>query len=122
MKKMFLALLVLAFAGSASFAQQPQAKTNEVKTFTGKIESIEKRLGKPPKWEYARFTLLSDSAEKIIISAIKATAVNDAAGKDLTEGGKKFGGFSLKKGERVEIKYSTGPNGRNEAISIRCLD
>lgn len=91
-------------------------------TCTGKIESIQKRFGKPPKWEYARITVIADTGEKMIISAIKATAVTDAVGKDLNEDGSKFGALSLKKGERIEVKYSTEANSRNEAISIHGLD
>jgi len=123
MKKMLLALIAVAFVSSFCFIQPPSAKAaDEVKTFTGKIESFTKLMGKPPKWIYGKFTVVADSGENMIIYVIKATAVTDASGKDMTEGGKKLGALFLKKGERVEVNYSTIDNGRNEATSIRCLD
>lgn len=122
MKKMILTLIVFAFISSLCFVQQPSTKADEVKTFTGKIESFTKLMGKPPKWIYGKFTFVADSGENIIIYVIKATAVADVSGNDMTEAGKKLGALFLKKGERIEVNYSIIDNGRNEAISIRCLD
>jgi hypothetical protein len=125
MKKILLVLIAVAFVSSLCFAAEPQATADEAKTFTGKIESIAKVMGKPPKWLYAILTVVADSGEKIIIYVPKATAVIDISGNDMAEGGKKFGALLLKKGERVEVKYATGTlmiKSRNEGLSIRCLD
>ena len=132
MKKMLFVLIAIAFVSSLCFAEEPAVKADEVKTFTGKIESVRKLMGKPPKWTHAEFTVLADSGEKMIIYVIKATVVTDASGKDMNEGGKKLGALLLKKGERIEVKYSTeleygvgisfAKKDRNEATSIRCLE
>ena len=122
MRKMLLVLTAIAFIGSFCFVQLPQAKAEETKTFVGKVGSVEKRIGKPPKWTYAILTVVADGGEKMAIHVIRATAVTDASGNDMCEGGKKLGAILIKKGQRVEVKYSTIGNGRNEAISIRCLD
>jgi len=123
MKKLLLALLAVAFVSYFCFFQPPSVKaTDEVKTFTGQIGSFTKLMGKPPKWIYGKFKVTAESGENMIIYVLKATAVTDASGKDMTEGGKKLGALFLQKGERIEVDYSTIDNDRNEAISIRCLD
>lgn len=122
-RKIFLALIAVAFISSLCFAADQSAKADKSKTLIGKIESI-KRVVKssPPKWEHAILTVVADSGEKTIVYARKATVVTDTSGKDMSEGGKKFGVFSLKEGKRIELKYLTVKKGHNEAISIRCLD
>lgn len=123
MRKILLVLVAAAVAGSFCFIHLPSATAaDEAKTFTGKVISIEKRMGKPPKWIYAIVTVLADSGEKMAVYAIKATSVTDASGNDMNEGGKKLGALFLKKGERVEVRYATLDNDRSEASSIRCLD
>ena len=65
MRKMLLVLTAIAFIGSFCFVQLPQAKAEETKTFVGKVGSVEKRIGKPPKWTYAILTVVADGGEKM---------------------------------------------------------
>ncbi len=120
MKKILLILVAVAFVGVWCFAQE--TPTVGVKTFTGKVESIVKTMGKPPKWTYARITVIADSGEKMMFSCIKETAVFSASGEDLTAEGTRFGALFLKKGERVVVNYSVVDKNRNDAISIACID
>ncbi len=106
MKKILLTLIAVAFVSSLCFVAEPSANADEAKTFTGKVESIQKGIAKPPKWTYTRITFVTDSGEKILVHAIQATKVIDLSGKDITEGGKIFAAVYLKKGQRVEVKYS----------------
>lgn len=99
MKKMLFVLIAIAFVSSLCFAAEPAVKADEVKTFTGKIESVRKLMGKPPKWTYAEFTVVADSGEKTIIYVLRATAVTDASGQDMCESGKR-GAIFIKKGEQ----------------------
>lgn len=122
MKKILLALTAVAFIGAFCFVRLPQARAEEAKTFVGKVESVAKRIGKPPKWIYALLAVTADSGEKMAVHVIRATAVTDASGKDMCDGGKKLGAIFIKKGQRVEVKYSVLKDGRNEAVSVRCLD
>ncbi len=125
MKKILLVLIAVAFVSSLCWAAEPSAKADEAKTLIGKIESIAKVMGKPPKWLYAILTVVSDSGEKVVAYVGKGSSVSDAAGADMNEGGKKLGALFLKKGERVEVKYVTGTlmiKSRNEAIEIRRVE
>ena len=112
MKKIICALTAIAFVSSLCFVQLPLAMADEVKIFIGKIESVRPMLGKPPKWTYAKATVVSDSGEKTDIYFIGATAITDIDGRSIN-------GSAPKKGKKVEVKYSTAENGRNETISIR---
>ena len=91
------------------------ATTQSGNTFTGKIETCRPMMGKPPKWTYAKFTAVADNGEKVDIYMVKATAITDVDGKAIN-------GSAPKKDKKVEVKYSTAGNGRNEASSIRYLD
>ncbi len=123
MRKIPLALIAMALIGSLSFAADEPAQADRIKTLTGKIESIRRVIKKsPPKWEHAVLTVVADSGEKMFVYVRKGTVVADASGKDMSEGGKKFAGFSLKEGQRIEIKYFTVKEKHNEAVSVRCLD
>jgi hypothetical protein len=103
--------------------QPAQEKTGQAENiFTGRIESIKRYMkSSPPKWEHAMVTVAADSGEKTIVYVIKATLVTDALGKDLSTGGK-FGVFSLKNDECIEVKYLTVKKDHNEAILIHRLD
>ncbi len=117
------ALTTLANVSSETTQPVHETTGQTGNTITGKIESIKRYFkSSPPKWEHAMLTVVADSGEKTIVYVIKATIVTDAYGKDMSEGGRKFGVFSLKEGERIEIKYSTLKKDHNEAISIHCLD
>jgi len=125
MKKIFFALLAVVFIGSFCFIRPDSAEADEPKTITGKVESVQKVMGKPPKWLYAIVTVVNDGGEKTAVYVPKSAAVTDASGQDMTEGGKKLGAIFLKKGARVEVEYVTGTltiKSHNECIAIRCLD
>ncbi|MFH1548085.1 MAG: hypothetical protein ABID32_02100 [Candidatus Omnitrophota bacterium] len=122
MRNILLALIVIAFLSSLCFAEELSAKTDEAKTFIGKIESIVKSIVKSPKWTYARITVVDDSGRKMMFFCIKETAVFSASGKDLTADGTIFGAVFLKKGERIVVEYSVVDKNRNDAISISCID
>src|SRR4030042_4209549 len=107
MRKILLVLIVAAFAGSL-FLDQRASAADETKIVTGKLESVQKVMGKPPKWLYAIITVVADSGEKTVVYVPKAATVTDVSGKDMTEGGKKLGAIFLKKGQRVEVNYVTG--------------
>jgi len=122
MRKILFALIAVAFSSSLCFAQEPSAAVDAIKTVTGKIETIRRAMkSRPPKWEHAMVTVTADSGERTVVYAVKATLVTDVSGKDMSAGGR-FGVFSLKNGQRVEVKYLPVKRDHNEAISIRCLD
>ncbi|MDD5454728.1 MAG: hypothetical protein PHW62_04435 [Candidatus Ratteibacteria bacterium] len=111
-------------ASVSSETTQPVVETTGQtgNTITGKVESIKRYMkSSPPKWEHAMLTVVADNGEKTIVYVIKATFVADASGKDMSKGGR-FGVFSLKGGERIEVKYSTVRKDHNEAVSIHCLE
>ena len=114
MKKILSAVIGVLFVSSLCFSQQPSAKADGTKTFTGKVESITATLGRPPKWTYAKIMVIPDKGDKSTFFIQKATTLSDVKGNTNPP--------LPKKGERVEIQYSTAGNGRNEAISIRYFD
>ncbi len=115
MKKIFFVLLAIAVISSFCFVQLPSVRADEAKTFIGKIESARPNMGRPPKWMYAKATLVADNGEKLDIYFLGATIITDVDGKSIN-------GSAPKRGKKVEVKYSTAENGRNEAITIRYLD
>ena len=122
MKKIFILLFALVTINFFCPVQFPSAMAEEIKIFTGKIDSVKRYFkSTPPKWEHAMVTIITDGGEKIVVYAVKATVVADLSGNDMCQGGKRFGTLSLKEGERVEVKYSTVKRDHNEAISIRCV-
>jgi hypothetical protein len=115
MKKVLPLLLAFLVAGSLCFA-------DEVKTLTGKVESVTKCFPKPPNLRFAIIGITSDGGEKVKVSVVKDTVITDASGKDMCPGGDMRGAWKLKKDERVEIKYLPGANsGNDKAVSIHCL-
>jgi hypothetical protein len=115
MKNVLFVVIGVLFVSSLCFFQQPSAKADAIKTFTGKVESVTSTLGRPPKWTYAKIVVIADKGDKSTFFILKATTLSDARGN--------INPSSLpKKGESVEAKYSTAENGRNEAISIHYLD
>lgn len=128
MIRMFFVIISVAFFGSLCFAVEPAAKPDEIKTFTGKIDSITRTVSRSTSGPYCKIIVVADNGEKATFFVLGTTRVSDTAGKDMSVGGKTQGGLWLKKNERVEIKYSIIKNGssvtdeQNEAVSIRCLD
>ena len=125
MKKVLFVLLAVAVASSFCFVNQPSVKAaGEAKIFTGKIESWRPVMGRPPKWLCARFTAVADSGEKIEIWVLGANSASVTSATDLNGKSVDKPGYNHRPqvGKKVEVKYSTAENGRNEAISIRYLD
>ncbi len=122
MKKILFVLFAIAVVGSLCFIQLPSARADETKTFIGNIEQVIPTLGRPPTWTYCKIVVVADNGEKVTFFVMKATAIYDTAGKDTS------GKEPLKKGKRVEVKYSiitngsAVTNGKNGAVSIRYLD
>jgi len=127
-EKILLAMIAVAFMGSFCLAAEPAAKADEPKIFTGKIDSVTRTVIKSSADPYCKIIVVVDNGEKSTFFIFGGTLVTDAAGKDMSVGGKTQGGLWLKKGQRVEIKYSTitngsdATNGQNGAFSIHCLD
>ncbi len=124
MKKILLALITIAVITSFCSAEttaQPES------IFTGKVEKVTPTIYRSQTQPYCKILAAADNGEKSIFFVPKTASVTDAAGKDMYEGGK-LGGLLLKKGQRIEVKYSvitngsSITNGQNGAISIRCLD
>lgn len=88
--------------------------------FTGRVESVQKMLPRPPYWRLALLTLASESGEMRSMDIVSETVITDASGKDI---GKGKSAWNLKNGERVKINYSPGANsGHDKAVSIQRLD
>ncbi|MBI4706510.1 MAG: hypothetical protein HY761_01095 [Candidatus Omnitrophica bacterium] len=121
MKKIFVALLVIVIINFLCFTQLPSVRAEEARTFIGTIESFRPVMGRPPKWYFARFTAVNDIGEKkefwiLGASGASPTSVTDFDGKPMDKPGYNH---RPQVGKKVEVKYSTAGNGRNEAISIR---
>ena len=124
MKKMLIALCAVAAITFFCSAPLSLAIADEAKVFIGKIESYRPLMGRPPHWYFVRFTATSDNGEKkefwtLGLSGSSPTLVTDSAGKPMDKRGYNH---RPQVGKKVEIKYSTAANGRNEAISIHYLD
>ena len=121
MKKILFVLFTLTFISFFCFTRLPSAKAEETKTFIGKIESFKPVLGRPPKWTFAKFTAVADNGEKkeiwiLGVSGVSPTSVTDLDGKPMDKSGYNH---RPQVGKKVDVKYSTAENGRDEAISIR---
>jgi hypothetical protein len=114
--------------GKAESPQPLSTVTGEAKIFIGKVEEITKTIHRTWGGVYCKILVVADSGENYTSFVFGTTAVTNPAGKDMTEGGSKLAGIFLKKGERIEVKYSTITdgssitNGQNGATSIHCLD
>ncbi len=116
---------------SVGMAESPQplsTVTGEAQIFIGKVEKITQTIRRTLEGPYCKILVVADNGENYTFFVFGTTAVTDPAGKDMTEGGSKLAGILLKKGERIEVKYSTITNGssitngQNGATSIHCLD
>ncbi len=132
MKKILLALISIAVIISFCSFQLPSARaettTQPGNIFTGKVEKVTPTVGRSPSEPRCKILAVSDTGEKFTFFVPGNAPVTDVNGKDMSDGGKKIGGLLLKKGQRIEVKYSiitngsSITNGQNGAISVRCLD
>ncbi|HTY45674.1 MAG TPA: hypothetical protein VMD52_06780 [Patescibacteria group bacterium] len=112
MRKILLALCVVAFCSSFCFAQQPPA-TNIYQRFTGKVESIV--LGSVEKRVVTRITVVSLQGKTITFGAKLNTVITTKDGTKLTHEG-------LKKGDIVAVYYEIRPKGLNLAKTIAVMN
>ena len=132
MKKILLALLVLAFISPLCFAQQPVSapisKVNPVavatKTLTGKVESVS--LADPTKGTKSEIVIespvevkevkekdvVSEKDQKTTFLVKSTTTIYDADYKAITLD-------KITKDQTIKVKYTTTTEGVNEAISVR---
>lgn|GEM_PF-1757314 len=115
-------------AALAVSTQTPAATTvGQSNIFIGTVEKVTPTVGRRPEEPRCKILAVADSGEKSLFFVPKNSPVTDVAGRDMSEGGM-IGGLLLKKGQRIEIKYSIITNdsiitnGQNGADSIRCLD
>lgn len=89
--------------------------------FTGKVQNVTSVLGRSPNWTYNRISVIMDSGDTSDFFVMRSTVITDADGNNLS-------GKRIKKGKKVEIKYSILTdssaiiNGQKGADSIRYLD
>ncbi len=104
------------------------AGSDQAKSFIGKLESTTRLIMQTRSSAYARMEVVGDDGQTFTFYAFGATSVMDADGNDLNKGGKYLGGNFIKKGHRIEVKYSVITNGSRitngqyRADSIHALD
>ncbi len=123
MKKTLLTLMTLALAGSVCFAQDKAAeaksapkaaatrtavKSEESKSFTGKVESV--TIGNAAKKTRSEVTAVNEQGTKMTF-LVKSSAA-------ITKDGKKAALGDVKKDSGVKVKYTTGSTGKHRARSI----
>ena len=84
---------------------------DQANSFTGKLESITHLIMQKRSSAYAKMVAVADNGQTLTFYVFASTAVTDASGNDLNKGGKYLGGNFLKKGRRIEVKYSVITNG-----------
>jgi hypothetical protein len=87
------------------------AGSDQANSFTGKLESTTRLIMQTRSSAYARIAIVGDDGQTLTFYVFATTSVTDADGKDLNKGGKYLGGNFLKKGTRIEVKYSVITNG-----------
>jgi len=114
MKAMLTAPKAAPAAPPANTGQQAStapAGGDQANSFTGKLESTTRLIMQTRSSAYAKMVAVADNGQTLTFYAFAATSVTDASGKDLNRGGKYLGGNFLKKGTRIEVKYSVITNG-----------
>jgi len=115
MKAMLMAPKAVAPAAQpANTVQQAStapASGDQVNTFTGKLESVTHLIMHTRSSAYAKMVAVSDTGQTLTFYVFASTSVTDASGNDLNKGEKYLGGLFLKKGQRIEVKYSVITNG-----------
>ncbi|HME58455.1 MAG TPA: hypothetical protein VKF63_08955 [Terracidiphilus sp.] len=104
------------------------ASGDQANSFTGKLKSKTALIMQRRSSAYAKMEAVADDGQTLTFYAFASTSVTDASGNDLNKGGKYLGGNFLKKGQRIEVKYSVITNGSRitngqyRADSIHALD
>jgi len=115
MKAMLMAPKAVAPAAQpANTVQQAStapASGDQVNTFTGKLESVTHLIMHTRSSAYAKMVAVADTGQTLTFYVFASTSVTDASGNDLNKGEKYLGGLFLKKGQRIEVKYSVITNG-----------
>jgi len=124
MKKTLLTLLILTFAASLCFAQQPMKPAAPVaaapaatppasmKAFVGKVESIS--LADAAKGTKSEIVVVNEAGKKLTFLVKSTATIYDAASKTITLD-------KIKKDDKVRVKYMTSKEGVEEATSLRIM-
>lgn len=126
MKRIFLAILVLAFASSLCFAQQAPAPVSkpaqqvpvETKTLTGKVDSvtIADATKGTKKENKSQLAVIADNGEKLMFVVRGDTPIADKDGKAIILS-------DIKNGNKVTVEYTNKKAGAaNKAQSIKLLE
>ncbi len=115
-----------ATAQTAQAVTPAQSQPGE--TFTGTIELVQAVRHRIITHPFKKITVVDANGQKNIFFVFGTTPVFDTTGKELNEGGDKVGAFFLKKGQRVEVKWSIITdgniitNGQKGTDSVRILE
>jgi hypothetical protein len=115
-------------ANTVQQASTAPAGGDQANSFIGKLKSITTLIVHTRSNAYAKMEAVADNGQTLTFYVYPATTVTDASDNDLNKGGKYFGGLFLKKGRRIEVKYSVITNGSRitngqyKADSIHALD
>ena len=120
MKKILLALIVVTFASSLCFAQQPTASVSQTasksvvtKTFKGKVDSVS--IGDPTKKIPSKIVVVDDKGQKLSFTVRTTTDITVKDGKAITLS-------NIVKDNKVAIEYITTKKGINRAESIKVAE
>jgi hypothetical protein len=107
-----LAASILLITAAMNYIQDAEGRTTkktEVKTFTGKIDSVS--LADPAKGTKSEITVIDRSNKKISFIVTSTTTIYGARSAPATLN-------NMKKDDKVKIKYITTKEGIDEAISL----
>jgi len=114
-------LVITAFAASTCFAQQAATpakavvvapKAPEVKTITGKVESVS--VASPATGEKSEIVVVGKNGEKAAFLVKATTTLYDSGWKSILLS-------DVKKDEKIKVKYTTTKEGVNEASLINLI-
>ncbi len=123
MKRILLSALVLVFAGSLAYAQQPaghkanasaaiSAKAAETKSMTGKAKSI--TVGSQAAGNKSEITVVDEKSMERVFLVKSTTTVYDADFKAVNLD-------KIKQDDKVKVKYTKAKDGALEATSVNLL-
>jgi ABC-type oligopeptide transport system substrate-binding subunit len=123
MKNLLFALLAVTFVISLCFAQpaaqptavasKPVEKPVEIKTFTGKVDSVV--IGDIAKKTVSEIVALDEKGQKLSFVVRPSTSILAKDGKAVTLN-------EIKKDNKVTIEYTTSAAGTNKAKSIQLAE
>lgn len=119
MKKIFFALIAVAFIGSLCFAQQstmpisqPASTPKETKTLTGKVDSVS--IADPKQKIPSEIVVVDDKGQKLSFRVRISTTIFDKDGNAITLN-------KIAKDSKVVIEYTVGQRGTIKAESIKVV-